>query len=79
MSSAQPGRMQEIIASDIEPDVVRGIKEHVCQLLKTDHIDAFHRAWAELENAVKATRMREAKSLFLTLQPNEHAGHLPPR
>jgi transposase len=60
--------MQEIIASDLELGVVWGIKEHVRQLLKADHIDAFHRAWAELENAVKATRMREAKSLFLTLR-----------
>lgn len=68
MSGAQRGRMQEIIASDIELGVVWGIKEHVRQLLKTDHIDAFHRAWAELEHAVKATRMREAKSLFLTLR-----------
>jgi transposase len=68
MSFAQRGRMQEIIASDLELGVVRGIKEHVRQLLKADHIDGFHRAWAELENAVKATRMREAKSLFLTLK-----------
>lgn len=68
MSGAQRGRMQEIIASDIELGVVWGIKEHVRQLLKTEHIDAFHRAWAELEHAVKATRMREAKSLFLTLK-----------
>ncbi|TQS88265.1 ISL3 family transposase [Arthrobacter sp. TS-15] len=68
MSGAQRGRMQEIIAADIELGVVWGIKEHVRQLLKTDHIDAFHRAWAELEHAVKATRMREAKSLFLTLR-----------
>ncbi|GAA4038278.1 ISL3 family transposase [Arthrobacter methylotrophus] len=68
MSGAQRGRMQEIIASDIELGVVWGIKEHVRQLLKTDHIDAFHRAWAELEHAVKATRMREAKSLFLTMK-----------
>jgi hypothetical protein len=37
-------------------------------LLKTDHIDAFHRSWAELEHAVKATGMRETKSLFLTLK-----------
>ena len=68
MSSAQRGRMQEIIASDVELGVVWGIKEHVRQLLKTDHIDGFHRAWAELEHAVKATRMREAKSLFMTLK-----------
>jgi transposase len=68
MSAAQRGRMQEIIASDLELGVVWGIKEHVRQLLKTDHLDAFHRAWAELEHAVKATRMREAKSLFLTLK-----------
>ncbi len=68
MSSAQRGRMHEIIGSVLEPGVVWGIKEHVRQLLKTDHIDGFHRAWAELENAVKATRMREAKSLFLTLK-----------
>lgn len=68
MSSAQRGRMQEIIGSDLELGVVWGIKEHVRQLLKTDHIDGFHRAWDELENAVKATRMREAKSLFLTLK-----------
>jgi transposase len=68
MSGAQRGRIQEIIATDIELGVVWGIKEHVRQLLKTDHIDAFHRAWAELEHAVKATRMFEAKSLFLTLR-----------
>ncbi|MBP1232507.1 transposase [Arthrobacter sp. PvP102] len=68
MSGAQRGRTQEIIASDIEPGVVWGIKEHVRQLLKTDHIDAFQRAWAEVEHAVKATRIREAKSLFLTLK-----------
>ena len=68
MSRAQRGRMQEIIDSDIELGVVWGIKERVRQLLKTDYIDAFHRAWAELEHAVKATRMREAKSLFLTLK-----------
>ena len=68
MSSAQRGRMQVIIDSDLEFGVVWGVKEHVRQLLKTDHIDGFHRAWAELENAVKATRMREAKSLFLTLK-----------
>ena len=68
ISSAQRGRMQEIIGSDLELGVVWGIKEHVRQLLKTDHIDGFHRAWAELQNAVKATRMREAKSLFLTLK-----------
>lgn len=46
MSSAQRGRMQEIIGSDLELGVVWGIKEHVRQLLKTDHIDGFHRAWA---------------------------------
>lgn len=68
MSSAQRGRVQEIIDSDLELGVVWGIKEHVRKVLKTDHIDGFHRAWAELENAVKATRMREAKSLFLTLK-----------
>lgn len=68
MSCAQRGRMQEIIASDLELGVVWGIKEHVRQLLKANHIDRFHRAWAELENAVKATRMREARSLFLTLK-----------
>jgi transposase len=68
MSAAQRARMHEIIASDLELGVVWGIKEHVRQLLKTDHIDAFHRAWAELEHAVKATRMRGAKSLFLTLK-----------
>ncbi|QOD02197.1 transposase [Pseudarthrobacter sp. BIM B-2242] len=32
------------------------------------HVDAFHRAWDELELAVKATRMVEVKSLFLTLK-----------
>jgi hypothetical protein len=68
MSSAQCGRMQETIASDLGLGVVWGIKEYVRQLLKTDQIDGFHRVWAELEHAVKATRMREAKSLFLSLE-----------
>ena len=60
--------MQKRIGSDLELGVVWGIKEHVRQLLKTDHIDGFHRAWAELENAVKATKVREAKSPFLILK-----------
>jgi transposase len=68
MCVSQRGRTHEIIASDLELGVVWGIKEHVRQLLKTDHVDGFHRAWAELEHFMKATRMREAKSLFLTLK-----------
>jgi transposase len=61
MSLAQRGRLKEIIAADIELGVVWGIKEHVRQLLRTRNINDFQRAWAALEHAVKATKMREAK------------------
>ncbi|WP_422387513.1 ISL3 family transposase [Arthrobacter sulfonylureivorans] len=68
MSLAQRGRLKEIIAAGIELGVVWGIKEHVRQLLRTRTINDFQRAWAALEHAVKATKMREAKSLFATLK-----------
>lgn len=67
-SLAQRKRLQEIIASDIELGVVWGIKEHVRQLLRSRTTDEFHRSWAGLEHAVKATKMTEAKSLFRTLK-----------
>ncbi len=68
MSLAQRGRLKEIIASDIELGIVWGIKEHVRQLLRTRNTNDFQRAWAALEHAVKATKMREAASLFATLK-----------
>jgi transposase len=68
MSLAQRRRLQKIIAADIELGVVWGIKEHVRQLLANRNISDFQQAPAELEHAVAATKMREAKSLFLTLK-----------
>jgi transposase len=65
---AQRTRLQEVIASDLQLGVVWGIKEHVRQLMAARDTDAFHRAWAQLEHAVKATSMAEAKSLFRTLK-----------
>lgn len=68
LSVAARGRLAEIIDTDLELGVVWGIKEHVRQLLRTTDTSGFQRAWAELEHAVKATRMPEAKSLFATLR-----------
>lgn len=67
-SLAQRARLEEVIAADLQLGIVWGIKEHVRQLLATQDTDTFHRAWAALEHAVKATTMAEAKSLFRTLK-----------
>lgn len=49
------------------------IEEHAHQLLRSTATSRFGGAWAELEHAVKATRVPEAKSPFATLR----AGHGP--
>lgn len=68
LSLAQRARLEQILAADTELAVVWGIKEHVRQLLATRTTAAFQSAWDKLANAVKATKMAEAKSLFRTLK-----------
>lgn len=68
ISVAQRGAWSGIIVTDLELGHVWAITEHVGQLLRSTHIIGLERDWAELEHAVKATRMPATKSLFVTLR-----------
>ena len=67
LSVRQRERLHQILEADIELAVAWGIKEHVRQLMATRDTAAFQRAWAELEKAVRATRLPEPRRLFKTL------------
>ena len=56
-----------MLDADVELAVAWGIKEHVRQLLTARNVDAFHRQWAALTKAVKATRLPEPARLYKTL------------
>ncbi|GAA4815595.1 ISL3 family transposase [Nocardioides caeni] len=68
LSTRQRARLNEVLDSDLQLKLAWGVKEHVRQLLATRHIDDFHREWAHLERAVKASNLPEAERLLKTLK-----------
>lgn len=68
LSNKQTERLKDVLAADTELGIIYAIKEHVRDLLKTTNIDDFQRRWAVLERSVKASKLKEARSLFGTLK-----------
>lgn len=68
LSARQWTRLNEVLDSDLQLKLAWGVKEHVRQLLATRHLDDFHREWAHLGRAVKASKLPEAERLLGTLQ-----------
>lgn len=68
LSTRQRKRLTEVLDSDRQLALAWGVKEQVRQLLATRHVDAFHREWAYLERAVKASKLPEAERLLGTLR-----------
>lgn len=67
LSVRQRERLREVLDADIELAVAWGIKEHVRQLLAARTLEVFHREWAALTRAVKATKLEEPRRLYKTL------------
>lgn len=67
LTTRQRTKLAEILDADVELAVAWGIKEHVRQLLTARDVDAFHRHWAALTKAVRATRLPEPARLYKTL------------
>ena len=67
LTTRQRERLREVLDADVELAVAWGIKEHVRQLLTATDIDSFHRHWAALTKAVRATRLPEPARLYKTL------------
>ncbi|EFQ84173.1 transposase [Aeromicrobium marinum DSM 15272] len=68
LSTRQRDRLAQVLDADHQLALAWGIKEHVRQLLATRHIDDFHREWAALEKAVRASKLPEAERLLKTLK-----------
>lgn len=64
LSIRQRARLKEVLDADPELAVAWGIKEHLRQFLAARTLDAFHREWAALTRAVKATKLEEPRRLF---------------
>ena len=61
-------KLKEVLVSDTELGITYAIKEPIRDLLKTTDIDEFQRCCAVLERSIKASKTREARSLFRTLK-----------